>query len=61
MQISLSCRERYGLARSQTAKVEDISVGAQQRRNLSFILYHGADILIDEPYCSANPAEIFES
>ena len=38
--------ERYGLAVDPTAKVADISVGAQQRVEILKTLYRGADILI---------------
>ena len=61
MQISLSYQERYGLAVDPTAKVEDISVGAQQRVEILKTLYRGADILIfDEPTAVLTPAEILE-
>ena len=44
-----------------TAKVEDISVGAQQRVEILKTLYRGADILIfDEPTAVLTPAEILE-
>ena len=53
--------ERYGLAVDPTAKVEDISVGAQQRVEILKTLYRGADILIfDEPTAVLTPAEILE-
>ena len=42
----LELSERYGLAVDPTAKVEDISVGAQQRVEILKTLYRGADILI---------------
>ena len=42
--------ERYGLAIDPDAKIEDISVGMQQRVEILKALYRGADILIlDEP------------
>ena len=44
-----------------TAKVEDISVGAQQRVEILKTLYRGADILIfDEPTAVLTPSEIEE-
>ena len=57
----LELSERYGLAVNPTAKVEDISVGAQQRVEILKTLYRGADILIfDEPTAVLTPAEILE-
>lgn len=57
----LELSERYGLAVEPTAKVEDISVGAQQRVEILKTLYRGADILIfDEPTAVLTPAEILE-
>ena len=57
----LELPERYGLAVDPTAKVEDISVGAQQRVEILKTLYRGADILIfDEPTAVLTPAEILE-
>ena len=51
--------ERYGLAVDPTAKVADISVGAQQRVEILKTLYRGADILIfDEPTAVLTPSEI---
>lgn len=53
--------ERYGLAVDPMAKVEDISVGAQQRVEILKTLYRGADILIfDEPTAVLTPSEIEE-
>ena len=53
--------ERYGLAVDPTAKVADISVGAQQRVEILKTLYRGADILIfDEPTAVLTPSEITE-
>ncbi|WP_061600945.1 ABC transporter ATP-binding protein [Streptococcus gordonii] len=53
--------EKYGLAVDPSAKVEDISVGAQQRVEILKTLYRGADILIfDEPTVVLTPAEIDE-
>ncbi|HGL8555510.1 TPA: ABC transporter ATP-binding protein [Streptococcus pneumoniae] len=53
--------ERYGLAVDPSAKVVDISVGAQQRVEILKTLYRGADILIfDEPTAVLTPSEIDE-
>lgn len=53
--------ERYGLAADPSAKVADISVGAQQRVEILKTLYRGADILIfDEPTAVLTPSEIDE-
>lgn len=52
---------KYGLKVDPKAKVEDISVGAQQRVEILKTLYRGADILIfDEPTAVLTPAEIQE-
>ena len=53
--------ERYGLAIDPDAKIEDISVGMQQRVEILKALYRGADVLIlDEPTSSLTPQEIVE-
>ena len=53
--------QRYGLAIDPDAKIEDISVGMQQRVEILKALYRGADILIlDEPTSSLTPQEIVE-
>ena len=53
--------ERYGLQVDPDAKIEDISVGMQQRVEILKVLYRGADILIlDEPTASLTPQEIGE-
>ena len=53
--------EKYGLTVDPSAKIEDISVGAQQRVEILKTLYRGADILIfDEPTAVLTPAEIEE-
>lgn len=53
--------KRYGLAVDPAAKVEDISVGMQQRVEILKTLYRGADILIfDEPTAVLTPSEIEE-
>lgn len=57
----LELSKKYGLAVDPSAKVEDISVGAQQRVEILKTLYRGADILIfDEPTAVLTPAEIDE-
>lgn len=51
----------YGLDVDPNAKIEDISVGMQQRVEILKTLYRGADILIfDEPTASLTPQEIEE-
>ncbi len=51
--------EHYGLKVDPMAKVENISVGMQQRVEILKALYHGADILIlDEPTAVLTPQEI---
>ena len=53
--------ERYGLNVNPDAKVEDISVGMQQRAEILKVLFRGAEILIlDEPTSSLTPQEILE-
>ncbi len=53
--------ERYGLRVDPEAKIEDISVGMQQRVEIIKILYRGADLLIfDEPTAVLTPQEIDE-
>ncbi len=53
--------ERYGLSIDPDAKIEDISVGMQQRVEILKALYRGANILIlDEPTSSLTPQEIVE-
>ncbi|SOB93467.1 nucleoside ABC transporter ATP-binding protein [Ureibacillus xyleni] len=53
--------EKYGLNVDAHAKIEDISVGMQQRVEILKTLYRGADILIfDEPTASLTPQEISE-
>lgn len=53
--------EKYKLDVNPYAKIEDISVGMQQRVEILKILYRGADILIfDEPTASLTPQEISE-
>ncbi|MDY5211372.1 ABC transporter ATP-binding protein [Intestinibacter sp.] len=51
--------KRYGLAIDPMAKVDDISVGMQQRVEILKALYRGADMLIlDEPTAVLTPQEI---
>ncbi|MEK3851433.1 MULTISPECIES: ABC transporter ATP-binding protein [Paenibacillus] len=53
--------EQYGLQVNPNAKIEDISVGMQQRVEIIKTLYRGADILIfDEPTAVLTPQEITE-
>ncbi len=53
--------EKYGLSIDPDAKIEDISVGMQQRVEILKALYRGADVLIlDEPTASLTPQEIVE-
>ena len=56
--------ERYGMKVDPDAKVEDISVGMQQRVEILKVLYRGAETLIlDEPTAALDPiaeAEIYE-
>lgn len=53
--------EQYGLQVNPHAKIQDISVGMQQRVEIVKTLYRGADILIfDEPTAVLTPQEITE-
>lgn len=53
--------ERYGLNVDPRARVQDISVGMQQRVEILKALYRGADILIlDEPTAVLTPQEVEE-
>ena len=56
--------DRYGLKVNPDAKIEDISVGMQQRVEILKVLYRGADILIlDEPTAALDPIvteEVYE-
>lgn len=53
--------DRYNLKVDPDAKIEDISVGMQQRVEILKVLYRGAEILIlDEPTASLTPQEIDE-
>lgn len=52
---------KYGLSVDPYAKIEDISVGMQQRVEILKMLYRDADILIfDEPTAVLTPQEIHE-
>ncbi|HET7521849.1 MAG TPA: ABC transporter ATP-binding protein [Bacillales bacterium] len=56
-----SISEQYGLAVDPYAKIENISVGMQQRVEILKTLYRGADIVIlDEPTAVLTPQEIQE-
>lgn len=56
-----SISEKYGLFVDPMAKVEDITVGMQQRVEILKALYRGAEILIlDEPTAVLTPQEIEE-
>ena len=58
---SASSGEQYGLAVDPDAKVEDLSVGEQQRVELMKALFRNADILIlDEPTAVLTPGEVDE-
>jgi simple sugar transport system ATP-binding protein len=53
--------ERFGLAVDPYARIEDISVGQQQRVEILKALYRGADILVlDEPTAVLTPQEAQE-
>ncbi len=53
--------KRYGLIVDPKSKIEDITVGMQQRVEILKALYRGADILIlDEPTAVLTPQEIYE-
>lgn len=57
----LALSQQYHLAIDPDAKVEDISVGMEQRVEILKTLYRGADILIfDEPTAVLTPQEIEE-
>ena len=51
--------DRYGFDVDPTAKIEDVSVGVQQRVEILKALYGGADVLIlDEPTAVLTPQEV---
>jgi simple sugar transport system ATP-binding protein len=53
--------ERYGFDVDPDARVEDVSVGEQQRVEILKALYRGADVLIlDEPTAVLTPQEVEE-
>lgn len=53
--------EKYGFAVDPESKIQDISVGMQQRVEILKMLYRNADILIfDEPTAVLTPQEIIE-
>lgn len=55
----LELSERYAMKVDPDARIEDISVGMQQRVEILKVLYRGADTLIlDEPTASLTPQEI---
>ena len=57
----LEISERYGLAIDPDAKIEDITVGMQQRTEILKMLYRDNEILIfDEPTAVLTPQEISE-
>lgn len=57
----LNIVKKYGLEVDPDAKIEDISVGMQQRVEILKALYRGADLLIlDEPTAVLTPQEIKE-
>jgi ABC-type uncharacterized transport system ATPase subunit len=57
----LELSERYGLSIDVDAKVEDITIGMQQRVEILKMLYRNNDILIfDEPTAVLTPQEIDE-
>ncbi|MFC6835596.1 ABC transporter ATP-binding protein [Halomarina ordinaria] len=51
--------ERYGFDIDPEARIEDVSVGVQQRAEILKALYRGADVLIlDEPTAVLTPQEV---
>ena len=57
----LEISEKYGFSVDPDARIEDISVGMQQRVEILKTLYRGAEVLIlDEPTASLTPQEILE-
>jgi len=51
--------ERYGFDVDPDARIEDVSVGVQQRVEILKALYRGADVLIlDEPTAVLTPQEV---
>ncbi|MDD9150124.1 ABC transporter ATP-binding protein [Sporolactobacillus sp. CQH2019] len=61
VKIARDLSEKYGLDVDPAKKVEDITVGMQQRVEILKTLYRGSDILIfDEPTAVLTPLEIKE-
>lgn len=61
VKITKELSEKYGLYVDPYQRVEDLSVGIQQRIEILKILYKGADILIlDEPTAVLTPQETQE-
>lgn len=61
VKITKALSEKYGLYVDPYQKVEDLSVGIQQRIEILKVLYRGADILIlDEPTAVLTPQETQE-
>ena len=57
----LALSERYGLKVDLDAKIEDITVGMQQRVEILKMLYRDNEVLIfDEPTAVLTPQEIEE-
>lgn len=57
----LELSNRYNLKIDPDAKIEDISVGMQQRVEILKVLYRGAEhLILDEPTASLTPQEIGE-
>ena len=53
--------ERYNMKVDPDAKIEDMSVGMQQRVEILKVLYRGAqNLILDEPTASLTPQEIAE-
>lgn len=58
-ELIIELSQKYGLLVDPDAKIENISVGMQQRTEIIKTLYRGADILIfDEPTAVLTPQEI---
>jgi len=59
--VTNQLKKEYGLQVDPLQKVEDVSVGIQQRIEILKVLYHGAEILIlDEPTAVLTPQETEE-
>ncbi|MDZ5811207.1 ABC transporter ATP-binding protein [Halorubrum sp. AD140] len=60
-QAVVDLSERYGFDVDPDARIEDVSVGVQQRVEILKALYRGADVLImDEPTAVLTPQEVEE-